>query len=68
MPPKTNTIIEGDMTWADMHEVMLRATAKQLEEIPFAALIMIAMPFNIKVRKSYNVKSGKTTYERKSAT
>ena len=67
MPPKS-TIIEGDMTWADMKEVMLRATAKQFEEIPCSALIMIAMPFNIRVRKTYNMKSGKTTYERKSAT
>ena len=33
-----------------------------------AALVMIGTPFGIKVRKTYNVKSGKTTYERKSAT
>ena len=66
MPPKT--IIEGDMTWADMKEQMLRATAKQMEEIPFAVLVMMAMAHNVKITSKYNVKSGKTTYERKSAT
>ena len=67
MAPKT-TIVENDMTFAEMVAMASNATAKQYEEIPMAVLVGIGLTFGIKVRKSYNVKSGKTTYERKSAT
>ena len=67
MPPKV-VVVEDDMTLNEMVAMATHATTKQFEEIPMAVLVAIGLTFGVKVRKTYNVKSGKTTYERKSAT
>ena len=65
MPPAT--YIEEFMNPTQMLELATRATAKQMEEIPLAVLAFVSMAMGVSIKHRRNTKTGKSSYEAKSA-